>query len=102
MAASPFLHPVPFDGVSPKPFSKLPQMARAGHQLCEIHVPSDVISDLRHLVKAARLGPVTFETSQQETNEDYGITRHWIEEAQKAWMDDSKFNWYSPTFPPTH
>lgn len=62
-------------------------------QLCGVEVPPRAITELDNLVKAARLGPVTFETSQPKPSTKYGLTRSWLEQAFRAWTDESVFNW---------
>jgi microsomal epoxide hydrolase len=76
-----------------RPFGQVPENVRVKQQPCEIDIPPQAITELRHLVQVARLGPVTFENSQPEPNTSYGLTRSWIKQAIQTWADESAFNW---------
>lgn len=92
MATSQLLRPL--DPVeSNGPFAQLPQSVRVKPQPCKIDIPATEIAELRSLVQKARLGPVTFENSQAQTNKEFGLTRSWMNEAVKTWTSESAFNW---------
>lgn len=92
MTASQLLRPL--DPVeSNGPFAQLPYYVRVKPQPCKIDIPATEIAQLRSLVQNARLGPVTFENSQAQTNKEFGLTRSWMDEAVKRWTSESAFNW---------
>lgn len=89
MTASQFLRAFESD----RPFGQLPSYVRVRPQPCKIDIPPPEIAELRSLVQKARLGPVTFENSQGQTNKEFGLTRSWMNEAVKTWTSESAFNW---------
>lgn len=93
MTTSQFLRPVDYESRSLAPFGQLPQSVDVQPQPCEVDIPTQKITDLKRMVQDARLGPITFENSQSEPNNSYGLTRAWMDEAIKTWIDESSFNW---------
>lgn len=92
MTTSQFLR-VLSSGEADRPFGQIPADVRVNPHPCEISIPPSEIAGLRSLVQKARLGPVTFENSQAETNRQFGLTRSWMSEAVKTWTSESAFNW---------
>lgn len=55
----------------------------------KVAIPEESLQELQASLAHSRLGPVTYENSQQDRR--YGITREWLENAVKVWQHE--FDW---------
>lgn len=70
-------------------FGIVPSTALSTPERNLVNFPQTELDDLQTLVAASRVGPVTFESLQQDRK--YGITTQWLHDAKQAWLND--FSW---------
>ena len=66
----------------------------------EAAVPESDLKDFRHLLRLSKIGPKTYENSQQDRR--FGVTREWLEKAKEHWeyvYDWRKTETYINSFP---
>ncbi|KAF5720915.1 microsomal epoxide hydrolase [Fusarium globosum] len=69
-------------------FAKLPVGAQLQPTPYQVSIADDNVDELKQLVKLGRVGPPTYESTQNEHN--YGVGHQWLTDAKAAWID---FNW---------
>lgn len=55
----------------------------------KVAIPDEALEELQTLLKYSKLGPVTYESVQQDRK--YGVTHDWLRNAKDTWQN--KFNW---------
>lgn len=70
-------------------FGVLPSTAQCTPEKLVVEFPQADLDELRAALAASRVGPETFEGSQQDRK--YGITTQWLRDAKAAWLND--FDW---------
>lgn len=79
-------------------FAKLPSGAQLQPTPYQVSIADDKVVELKQLVKLGRVGPPTYESTQEEHN--YGVSHQWLTDAKAAWID---FDWYVlPPVPNLH
>ena len=70
-------------------FSRVPSKAKTIPTPFKVSIPEDQLTELKTLVRLAKLGPRTYENSQSDRL--YGVTWDWMNVLQKQWVND--FDW---------
>lgn len=70
-------------------FSRVPSTARTIPTPFKVSIPEEQLTELKTLVKLAKLGPRTHENSQSDFL--YGVTWVWMKELKEQWVND--FDW---------
>lgn len=70
-------------------YSQLPAGATGTVKPFHIAIPQDDLDLFHTLLKHSRIGPLTYENSQEDRQ--YGISRKWFEEAKNKWQHE--FDW---------
>ena len=78
-------------------FSELPSATKSV-QPFTLSIPDSSLEELHSLLKLAKIGPTTWESSQDDRR--YGITAAWLASAKEHWIN--RFDWYDshPSFSP--
>ncbi|KAK5994496.1 Putative epoxide hydrolase [Cladobotryum mycophilum] len=71
----------------PSLFNKPPSAIQRPDEFT-VSVPEAKLQELKQLIQLSRLGPVTYESSQQ--NRKYGLTTEWLSNAREQWKT---FSW---------
>ncbi|CVK85337.1 hypothetical protein FPRO06_07534 [Fusarium proliferatum] len=71
-------------------FAKLPSGAQLQPTPYQVSIADDKVEELKQLVKLGRVGPPTYESTQNEHN--YGVSHQWLTDAKAAWID---FDWHA-------
>ncbi|KAL3492575.1 Alpha/Beta hydrolase protein [Aspergillus germanicus] len=71
------------------PFAKLPSTAKISPSPFRIAVPDEQLSEFKTLVKLSKIGPQTYENTQEDRR--FGVTHGWISERKEEWLNN--FDW---------
>jgi microsomal epoxide hydrolase len=71
------------------PFAKLPSTAKISPSPFRIAVPDEQLSEFKTLVKLSKIGPQTYENTQEDRR--FGVTHGWISERKEEWLNS--FDW---------
>ena len=74
-------------------YDTVPQSAQLKPQKFHLEVPEQELSDFKALLRASKLAPATYESSQ--TDGSFGVTHEWMTTTKDYWQN--KYDWYVPT-----
>ncbi|RAL10974.1 epoxide hydrolase family protein [Aspergillus homomorphus CBS 101889] len=69
-------------------YGDIPSGAEVSPKPYQLHIPDEQVEELLVLIKLAKVGPPTYESSQEDRK--YGITRDWLLQARQTWKE---FDW---------
>lgn len=83
------------------PYSAVPPGASVQPTPFRVDIPEESLSDLKSLVKCARVAHATYENSNTKEDEYHGVSRQWMLDAKDLWMRKGGFDWYELFTPPS-